>query len=69
MQKEKEKEAVKEKKLTVKVVSYTDYLLEAANQCKNGGDKFNRAIELLYSNNEVIATVNKGGETRFICKV
>lgn len=58
-------------KLTHKVVSYTDYLTEAREQIlQDGGeDVYNRAIEILYTRNQVIATVQKAGETRFVCKV
>ena len=74
---EVEEVAEEEVKLTHKVISYTDYLLEAANILGKGGvegmegpeAKFNLAVSLLYSRNEVIATIQKGGETRFVVKI
>jgi len=61
----------KAKKLKFKVVAYAEYLAKAREEIKASGadgDVWNKAIELLYEDNEVVDIVQKGGETRFVCK-
>ena len=70
MEAEKKAEALK---LKVKVVSYADYLAEARSLLEKGpvngmAAKFDIAVSLLYSRNEVIAVIQRGGETKFVCK-
>lgn len=55
------------KKLKYKVVSIGDYLPKAREQF--GPDNaWDNALALLYSENEVVAIVNKKGEDRFLVK-
>ena len=71
----KEKEVKQEeKKLKFKVVSYADFLAEARELAKAGPvqgmtEIFDIAVSLVYDKNEVIGTVQKGGETRYVVKV
>ena len=57
-----------------KVVGYGEYLVKARELLAKGPvdgmtEVYDIAISLLYSEHEVIATVQKSGETRFVCKV
>lgn len=60
--------------LKVKIVSYADYLKEARELLIDHGNvngmtnKWDIAVSLLYDRHEVIAIVQKAGETRFVCK-
>lgn len=70
-----EEKAVEQKqvKLSHKVVSYGDYLLRAREILAlgpvNGMDGVVEiAVAILYSENEVVATFQKAGETKFVVK-
>lgn len=68
----KEEKELKQKKSSVKVATYTDYLAEAAKLCENGGDKFNTAVELMFADkgpDKFVTTIQKAGETRYVFKV
>lgn len=57
-----------EKKLKFKVISYTDYLPKAREMF--GRDKsWENAVALIYSENEVVEVIERGGETKFVVKV
>lgn len=53
--------------LKVKVVSIGDYLTKA-REIYGVDDIWNNAVALLYSENEVIAVLDKKGEARFVVK-
>lgn len=55
-------------KLKVKVVSIGDYL-EKARAIYGKDDIWNKAIELIYSENKVIAVIDKKGEQRFVVEL
>ena len=54
--------------LTVKVVSIGEYL-EKARAIYGTDEIWNKAVELLYSENKVIAVLDKKGEQRFVCEL
>ena len=70
----KTEETPKVVKLNFVVKNYGDYLPKAKELLTKQGNvngmtqPFDVAISLLYAENEVIGTVQKSGETRYVCK-
>lgn len=65
-----EKKEVKEKKLElkVKVVAINDYLVKA--KALFGSEKrWENAVALIYTENEVIQVLERKGEQRFVVKI
>lgn len=64
----KKVEELKKTKLTVKVISITDYMPRAREEY--GVDNiWNNALALLYSENKVIQVLNRKGEDKFVCEI
>ena len=61
-------EKSKSKELKYKVVSYGDYLPRARSEFGATENAYDVAIGLLFTENEVVAQVQKGGETKFVVK-
>lgn len=60
-------EIKKKAALKVKVVSICEYLTKA-KLVYGGDDVWNNAVSMIYSENEVIAIIDKKGEQRFVVK-